>query len=148
MQKISVINGPKLNMLGKREPEIYGSQTLADIEGMCQKEAADIGFAVDFWQSNDEGAIVTYIQNLLQSDTAALIINAAAYTHTSIAIADALSMLDFPVLEVHLSNIYERESFRHHSYISPIAKGIICGYGANGYVLALHAAKNLLEKKS
>lgn len=148
MQKISVINGPNLNMLGKREPEIYGSQTLADIEEMCQGEAASIGFAVDFWQSNDEGAIVTYIQNLLQSDTAALIINAAAYTHTSIAIADALSMLDFPVFEVHLSNIYERESFRHHSYISPIAKGIICGYGANGYVLALHAAKNLLEKKS
>ena len=148
MQKISVINGPNLNMLGKREPEIYGSETLADIEQLCQTEAKKMGLSVDCWQSNDEGAIVTKIQKNLDDGTKGVIINAAAYTHTSVAIADALSMLDIPVLEVHLSNIYQRESFRHHSYISRVANGIICGYGANGYVLALHAVKNLLEQRS
>lgn len=135
-------------MLGKREPEIYGAQTLQDIETLCQTEGKALGQSVTFWQSNDEGAIVTRIQETFEDGTDAIIINAAAYTHTSVAIADALAMLDIPVLEVHLSNIYKRESFRHHSYISPIARGVICGYGANGYVLALQAAKNLLEKKS
>jgi len=146
VQNIAIINGPNLNMLGQRQPEIYGTQTLADIEALCRKEAEGLGFSVDFFQANGEGAIVDKIQSCAEGGTAAVIINAAAYTHTSVAIADALAALDIPVVEVHLSNIYRRESFRHHSYISPLAAGVICGFGAESYVLALHAAKNLLEK--
>ncbi|MBL1146070.1 MAG: type II 3-dehydroquinate dehydratase [Pseudomonadota bacterium] len=148
MQKICVINGPNLNMLGKREPDIYGHETLADIEALCQNEGESLGLSVSFFQSNGEGEIVTKIQNLLEGGCDALIINAAAYTHTSVAIADALAMLTVPVIEVHLSNIHKRESFRHHSYISSLAAGVICGFGSNSYVLALHAAKNLLEQRA
>ena len=137
---IFVLNGPNLNLLGTREPEIYGTTTLADIEAMCAKSAASLGQSVDFRQSNSEGELVTWIQEA-RENASAIVINAAAYTHTSVALADALSAADLPVVEVHLSNIYKREAFRHISYISPVALGQICGFGATGYVLALEALK-------
>ena len=137
---IFVLNGPNLNLLGTREPEIYGTTTLADIEAMCATRATALGFSVDFRQSNSEGKLVTWIQDA-RTQASAIIINAAAYTHTSIALADALSAADLPTVEVHLSNIYKREAFRHISYISPVALGLICGFGATGYMLALDALK-------
>lgn len=142
-RKVLVLNGPNLNMLGVREPEIYGSDTLADIETGCQKHAATLGLAVDFRQSNNEGELVTWIQEA-RASMDALIINAGAFTHTSVALLDALTVFEKPVIELHLSNIYARESFRHRSYISPAASGIICGFGANGYELALDAVNRLL----
>ena len=136
--KILVLNGPNLNMLGLREPEIYGQQTLADIKASCQSRGEELGLVVDFRQSNDEGQIVTWIQqNLKKID--GIIINAAGYTHTSVAIRDALSLVQVPIIEVHLSNIYAREKFRHHSYLSQVATGMICGLGGTGYLLALEA---------
>jgi 3-dehydroquinate dehydratase-2 len=137
-KSVLVLNGPNLNMLGTREPATYGSQTLADIEGLCQAEAGKLGLAVEFRQSNHEGELVTWIQQALGA-FAAIVINPGAYSHTSIAIHDALRAVALPVIEVHLSNIYTRESFRHHSYVSPVATGVICGLGAAGYRLALHA---------
>lgn len=137
---IFVLNGPNLNLLGTREPEIYGTTTLADIEAMCATRANALGLSVDFRQSNSEGELVTWIQDA-RAQASAIIINAAAYTHTSIALADALSAADLPTVEVHLSNIYKREAFRHISYISPVALGLICGFGASGYMLALDALK-------
>jgi 3-dehydroquinate dehydratase-2 len=141
--KVLVLNGPNLNMLGVREPEIYGSDTLADIETACQQHAATLGLAVDFRQSNNEGELVTWIQDA-RGDTDALIINAGAFTHTSVALLDALTVFEKPVIELHLSNVFAREAFRHRSYISPAASGIICGFGANGYMLALDAVNRLL----
>jgi 3-dehydroquinate dehydratase-2 len=141
--KVLVLNGPNLTMLGIREPGIYGSDTLADIETRCQKHAATLGLAVDFRQSNIEGELVTWIQDARESMDA-LIINAGAFTHTSVALLDALSVFEKPVIELHLSNIYAREAFRHQSYISPAASGIICGFGATGYELALDAVNRLL----
>ncbi|MBL0318124.1 MAG: type II 3-dehydroquinate dehydratase [Alphaproteobacteria bacterium] len=141
---ILILNGPNLNLLGTREPEIYGHETLADIENMCQKKAKEHGLTADFRQSNDEGMLVQWIQEA-RGKHQAIIINAAAYTHTSIAIADALKAVNLPTIEVHLSNVYQRESFRHHSYISPIARGVICGFGSVGYLLALDAAATLYE---
>jgi len=137
---IFVLNGPNLNLLGTREPEIYGTTTLADIEAMCATRAMALELSVDFRQSNSEGELVTWIQDA-RTQASAIIINAAAYTHTSIALADALSAADLPTVEVHLSNIYKREAFRHISYISPVALGLICGFGASGYMLALDALK-------
>ncbi len=136
--KICILNGPNLNMLGTREPEIYGYETLADIEARCEEMGNNLDLDVDFRQSNDEGQLVTWIQEI-RSGYAGVIINAAAYTHTSVAIRDALANLSIPIIEVHLSNIYKREEFRHHSYISSLAKGVMCGFGATGYVLALQA---------
>lgn len=133
---IYILNGPNLNLLGSREPEIYGSTTLADIEAMCQKHAEKQGLAVSFHQSNDEGALVNLIQES-QKQASGLIINAGAYTHTSVAILDAILTLEIPVIEVHLSNLFKREEFRHHSYITPAAQGLICGMGAQGYLMAL-----------
>ena len=133
---ITILNGPNLNMLGVREPEIYGSTTLADIEHLCEKTATAHGFSVIFRQTNHEGELVEWAQAAAGSG---LIINAGAYTHTSVALHDALKTLRIPIIEVHLSNIYAREPFRHHSYISPLAKGIICGLGAQGYALAIEA---------
>jgi len=141
--KVLVLNGPNLNMLGVREPEIYGRDTLADIETACQKHAATLGLDVEFRQSNNEGELVTWIQEARQSKDA-VIINAGAFTHTSVALFDALSIFEKPVIELHLSNIFAREAFRHHSYISPVANGIICGFGASGYELALDAVNRLL----
>lgn len=141
---ILILNGPNLNMLGIREPEVYGFQTLADISNDCEEYAGEIGFSVEFRQSNIEGELVTMIQQA-RGACSGLVINAGAYTHTSIAIHDALKLLDVPVIEVHLSNPQAREEFRHHSYISPIAKGTICGFGAHGYILALNALRALLD---
>ena len=136
--KVHILNGPNLNLLGTREPDIYGSQTLQDIENLCQEKCDAHGLKLEFSQSNDEGALVDLIQ-ASSNDASALIINAGAYTHTSIAIHDALKSLTIPIIEVHLSNIFARESFRHHSYISPLAKGVICGFGSQGYLMAIDA---------
>jgi 3-dehydroquinate dehydratase-2 len=135
---IYILNGPNLNLLGTREPEIYGRDTLADIERMAKASAKRLGLAVVFRQSNREGELVDWIQEA-RKQAAGIIINAAAYSHTSVAILDALLAADKPVIEVHLSNLFRRESFRHHSWISSAAIGLICGFGAQGYVLALEA---------
>ncbi len=142
--RILIVNGPNLNMLGAREPEIYGNETLSDIEAKCKAHGAKLGLTVDFTQSNIEGELVTAIQNAAKTHQG-LLINAGAYTHTSIAIMDALLLLKIPVIEVHLSNIFKREPFRHDSYISKAAKGVICGFGSESYVLALQAVRTLLE---
>ncbi|MBP5857347.1 type II 3-dehydroquinate dehydratase [Marivibrio halodurans] len=141
---ILVLNGPNLNMLGKREPAIYGATTLADIEGMCRAEAATRGVAIDFRQSNHEGDLVTWSQEARETH-AGIIVNAGALTHTSVALRDALLSSELPVVEVHLSNIHARETFRHHSYIAPIAVGMICGLGAKGYVLAIEAMADIVR---
>ena len=135
---IFVLNGPNLNMLGTRQPEIYGRQTLADINAACTAKAAELGFAVDFRQSNLEGELVTWVQEA-RGKAAGIILNAGAYSHTSVALLDALNTVEVPVVEVHLSNIFRREGFRHHSYVSLAATGVICGFGAEGYLLALAA---------
>ena len=145
MRSILILNGPNLNMLGQREPEIYGHDTLADIESACKAKAKSLGAAVDFRQSNSEAELVTWIQEA-RGRHAAVVINAAALTHTSVALFDALSMLDVPIVELHLSNIHAREEFRHRSLIAPAATDIICGFGAAGYVLALDAVNGLLAK--
>ena len=143
--RILIVNGPNLNKLGEREPEIYGSTTLPEIEEMCRKEAGKLGLSVDSWQSNVEGEIVTKIQDAGKSYQG-LIINGGAYTHTSIAIMDALLYLKIPVIEVHLSNPLRREEFRHVSYIGKAAKGSICGFGQDSYVLALDAMAKLVKR--
>ena len=133
---IFVLSGPNLNLLGTREPEIYGATTLEDIHQALQQQASAKGQQVQCYQSNSEGDLVNWIQQG-GKEASGIIINAGAYTHTSIAIADAIRSIDIAVIEVHLSNIYQREEYRHHSYISPLAKGVICGFGAQSYHLAL-----------
>ena len=140
---ILVLNGPNLNLLGVREPQTYGRETLADIEEACLEQAAELGLSVDFRQSNHEGQLVDWIQEA-RENADGIILNAGAYTHTSIAVLDALRAADLPVIEVHLSNIYRRETFRHTSYVSPAAQGVICGFGGHGYVLALAAMARLI----
>lgn len=135
---ILVLNGPNLNMLGQREPEIYGTHTLTDIRVLCEDKAHALGLSVDFRQSNHEGELVTWIQEAL-GKARGIIINAGAYTHTSLAIHDALKLHSVPIIEVHLSNPKEREAFRHHSYIEPLATAVFAGKGAQGYVLAIEA---------
>ncbi len=142
---VLVLNGPNLNMLGKRQPQIYGRETLADIEKACRAEAQRLGIAVEFTQSNHEGVLVDRIQAAREANCG-IVINAGAYTHTSVALLDALNAAELPVVEVHLSNIYKRESFRHHSYISPAAVGVIAGLGSHGYLLALQALSRLLAR--
>lgn len=141
---VLILNGPNLNMLGVREPGIYGSETLDDIEGLCQERAEALGLAVDFRQSNHEGELVSWVQQA-RGEHDAIIINAGAYTHTSIALLDALTLAELPVIEVHLSNIFRREPFRHQSYVSAVAKGVICGFGAQGYLMALDAVARLID---
>jgi 3-dehydroquinate dehydratase-2 len=141
---VLILNGPNLNMLGVREPAIYGSETLDDIEAACQERAEVLGLAIDFRQSNLEGELVSWIQQA-RGEHDGIIINAGAYSHTSIALLDALVLSELPVIEVHLSNIFRREGFRHHSYISAAAKGIICGFGAQGYLLALDGMARLID---
>lgn len=136
---ILVINGPNLNMLGTRQPEVYGSQSLADVEKICVDKANSMGATATCFQSNHEGAIVDVIQQA-KGKHDAIIINPGAYSHTSIAIRDAFSSVELPVWEVHISNIHAREEFRHHSYVSAIAKGVIAGFGIPGYRLAMEAA--------
>lgn len=140
-QKILILNGPNLNMLGVREPEIYGHRTLKDIEKLCRNTGKRLGQKIDFRQSNHEGELVTWIQQALGRFDG-VVINAAAYTHTSVALYDALKLLKAPVVEVHLSNPRERESFRHHSYIAPVAVTDFAGLGADGYVKALEYLSN------
>jgi 3-dehydroquinate dehydratase II len=141
---ILVLNGPNLNLLGVREPKTYGSDTLADIEEACLDRAAGLDLALDFRQSNHEGQLVDWIQEARESADG-IIINAGAYTHTSIAILDALRACELPIIEVHLSNVFAREAYRHHSYISSVARGVICGFGAQSYILALDAIAYVLE---
>lgn len=141
--RVLVLNGPNLNLLGARQPEIYGRQTLADIEASCRALGAALGLDVDFRQSNHEGVLVDWIQEA-RGGAAAVVINPAAYTHTSVALLDALSAFEGPVIEVHLSNVHKREEFRRHSYVSLRADAVIAGCGAEGYLLALRRVANLL----
>lgn len=140
---IFVLNGPNLNLLGTREPAIYGRETLADVAAICHEAAARLGLEVEFRQTNHEGQLIDWIQEA-RTKAAGIILNAGAYTHTSIALLDALTASEKPIVEVHLSNIYRRESFRHHSYVSPAARGVICGFGPRGYVLALEGIADLV----
>ncbi|MGE0660414.1 MAG: type II 3-dehydroquinate dehydratase [Reyranellaceae bacterium] len=141
---VLIVNGPNLNMLGVREPAIYGRESLGDIVRACRVEATRLGMDVEFCQSNHEGVLVDQIQRA-RTANAGIIINPAAFTTTSIAILDALKAVDLPVIEVHLSNIHQREQFRRHSYVSLVARGVICGLGSHGYLLALQAMKKLVN---
>ena len=143
---IYILNGPNLNLLGTREPEIYGATTLSDIEKACGSKASGHGLKVEFRQTNSEGELVNWVQEAAR-EGAGLIINAGAYTHTSVAILDALKATDMPIIEVHLSNVYGREPFRHNSYVSPAATGVICGLGAVGYDLAIEAMAALINDR-
>jgi len=142
--KIMVLNGPNLNLLGVRQPDIYGRDTLADIEKRLRARAQSHGLAIDMRQSNHEGELVTWIQEA-RTTCAGIIINPAAYTHTSVAILDALLACEFPVIELHLSNPHQREEFRHRSFVTLVAKGVIAGFGAHGYELAVDAMAKLLK---
>ncbi|MBE1525431.1 type II 3-dehydroquinate dehydratase [Nesterenkonia lutea] len=143
--RLLIVNGPNLNMLGTREPGIYGASTLGDIEELCRRAGADAGFEVELLQSNHEGAIIDAIQ--AAKDTAdGIVINPAAYTHTSVAIADALRAAALPVVEVHISNVHAREEFRRHSYVSPAAVAVIAGAGLNGYRYAVDHLASLLRQ--
>jgi 3-dehydroquinate dehydratase-2 len=135
---VFILNGPNLNLLGQREPEIYGASTLDDVKKLCEKEAASLSIKIDFRQSNIEGELVTWVQEA-RTLADGLIINAGGYTHTSVALHDALKAYQKPSFEVHISNIYAREAFRHTSLLSPAVTGVICGFGVKGYVYALHA---------
>lgn len=141
--QVLILNGPNLNLLGQRQPEIYGAETLADVESACATLAASLGLGTEFRQSNHEGELVTWIQDA-RATAAAIVINPGAYSHTSVAILDALNAYDGLVFEVHISNIHKREAFRHHSYVSRRAEGVIAGFGTEGYLLALRRAASLL----
>ena len=143
---VFVLNGPNLNLLGSREPEIYGHTTLADIEAETKKRAQALGLTVDFRQSNHEGELVDWVQEA-RGAASAVVLNAGAYTHTSVALHDALKAVEVPIIEVHISNPYKREPFRHTSYVSPVATGVICGVGAQGYSLAIEAVAQLIAPK-
>ncbi|MEJ6594822.1 type II 3-dehydroquinate dehydratase [Parasphingorhabdus sp.] len=137
---IFVLNGPNLNMLGMREPEVYGSETLDEIAGQIEDHAQTLGFDVDIRQSNHEGHLVDWLHEAAAKDAHAIILNAGALTHTSLSLSDAIKAISTPVIEVHISNPAAREEYRHKSFIAPVAKGTICGFGAFGYQLALDAA--------
>ena len=141
-----VLNGPNLNLVGVREPSIYGAETLGDIRRRTETRAHALGLAVDFRQTNAEGELVTWIQEA-REQSCGIVLNAGAYTHTSVAILDALNAAEKPVIELHLSNVFRRETFRHHSYVSPAAQGVICGFGPKGYELAVEAMADLLSRK-
>ncbi|MEL6640058.1 MAG: type II 3-dehydroquinate dehydratase [Pseudomonadota bacterium] len=142
-RSILILNGPNLNLLGTRQPEVYGPTTLADIEALCRTKAAALGIDVTFAQSNHEGAMVDML-HAARGTHDGIILNAGAYTHTSVTLMDAISSIDVPVVELHLSNIHAREEFRHKSYIAPVAVGQICGFGAAGYPLAIDAILSAL----
>lgn len=142
--RVLFLNGPNLNLLGQREPEIYGHTTLADIEAKVRRRAKQLGAEIDFRQSNLEGELVSWIQQS-RGQFDAIVLNAAAYTHTSIALRDAIAASGVPTIEIHLSNVHAREEFRHKSLIAPVCKGQIIGFGANSYILAVEAACNVNE---
>ena len=142
---ILVLNGPNLNLLGKRQPDVYGYETLGDVEAQCRRVAKDLGLTIDFRQSNAEHELIDWLHET-REQVAGIVINPAAYSHTSVAIMDALAACPCPIIEVHISNIHRRETFRHHSYVSRVAAGVICGFGTQGYALALHRLAVLLEK--
>jgi 3-dehydroquinate dehydratase-2 len=142
--RILFLNGPNLNLLGRREPHIYGSLTLADIEAKVRKRASELGAEVEFLQSNLEGELVTWIQQA-PGKFAAIVLNAAAYTHTSVALRDAIAAVAVPTIEIHLSNVHAREEFRHKSMLAPVCRGLILGFGAHSYVLAVDGAINVIE---
>ena len=144
MKNIIIINGPNLNLLGEREQSQYGSITFDDLKNKCTKYSKDLGINIEFTQSNIEGEIVTFIQKAKEKFDG-LIINAAGFTHTSVSIRDALDVFKKPIIELHISNIYKREEFRHKSMLSGVVTGIICGLGANGYILAINAMQELLK---
>lgn len=145
MPSILILNGPNLNLLGTRQPEVYGTTTLADIEAMCHQAAEGLGVEVAFAQSNHEGTLIDQI-HAAKGKHAGIVLNAGAYTHTSIALMDAIASVELPVVELHLSNVHAREPFRHTSYIAPVSLGLICGFGAHGYVLALTAITEHVSK--
>ena len=141
MKTVLILNGPNLNLLGTREPQVYGSQTLADVQALCERSCAANGFALDFRQSNHEGELVDALHEAgrlhAKGKLAGVILNAGAYTHTSVALHDAIKGTGVTLIELHISNVFAREEFRHHSYISPVAKAVMCGCGVNGYALAV-----------
>ena len=143
-KSILVLNGPNLNLLGTRQPEVYGSTTLADVEAMCADKAKALGIKIDFRQSNHEGTLVDWIHEA-KGKHDGILINAGAYTHTSIALHDAIASVELPVAEVHISNIHKREEFRHLSYISKVSVGMICGFGTYGYLMGIDALVNHLS---
>ena len=145
MNKIIILNGPNLNLLGEREKNQYGNFTLKDVEKNCNEYANKNGIKLSMFQSNIEGELVEKIQ-MSRNSQDGLIINAGGYTHTSVAIHDALKILKIPIIELHISNIYNREEFRHKSLVSKVAKGIVCGFGSDGYIMSLNAMKKFLEK--
>ena len=151
MKTVLVLNGPNLNLLGMREPAVYGSQTLADVQALCERAAAANGLALDFRQSNHEGELVDWIHEAgklqAKGKLAGVILNAGAYTHTSIALMDAIKGTGVTLIELHISNVHAREEFRHHSYISPVAKAVMAGFGVNGYALAIAGLAQLAEQK-
>ena len=144
---IAVLNGPNMNMLGLRQPEMYGHDTLDDVEALCAEAAEVLGLAIDFRQTNGEGELVSWVQEC-RGRAAGIVINPAGYTNTSIALMDALLAVELPVVEVHVTNIHRREEFRHHSFVSKAAVGVICGLGIRGYALALTALAEMLEDRA
>jgi 3-dehydroquinate dehydratase II len=142
--RVFVLNGPNLNMLGRREPGVYGNDTLASIEASVHALAPELGLEVEFRQTNHEGQLVDWIQEAFER-AKGIILNPGAYTHTSIAIHDAIRAAGVPTIELHLSNVFAREPFRHHSYVSPVAAGVMCGFGAKGYLLALRALADIVK---
>ena len=147
MPSILILNGPNLNLLGTRKPEVYGSTTLADVEELCRQEADRLGYGIECRQSNHEGQLIDWIHEfgvkVKAGEFIGAVYNPGAHTHTSVALHDAIEGAELPVVECHISNVHERESFRHHSYISPVASGIVVGFGAAGYVLAIHGLHEL-----
>jgi 3-dehydroquinate dehydratase-2 len=141
---IVVLNGPNLNMLGLRQPQIYGSATLQDVEQLCRETAERVGLAIEFRQTNGEGELISWVQQC-RGRAAGIVINPAGYSHTSVALLDALLAVELPVIEVHISNIHRRDEFRHHSFVSKAATGVICGLGIRGYAMALQAMVDILE---
>jgi 3-dehydroquinate dehydratase-2 len=144
---VLILNGPNLNLLGKRQPHIYGHETLADVEAQCRALAGELGLTLEFKQSNAEHHLIDWIHEARET-AAGIIINPGAFTHTSIAIMDALSACEFPILEVHISNVHRREAFRHHSYVSLAATGVLAGFGVHGYQLALRHMAYMLGRKA
>jgi 3-dehydroquinate dehydratase II len=144
---VVVLNGPNLNMLGLRQPELYGAMTLDDVEALCAEQADRLGLAIDFRQTNGEGELISWIQEC-RGRASGIVINPGGYSHTSVALMDALLATDLPVIEVHVTNIHRREEFRHLSFVSKVAVGVICGLGVGGYALALTAMAELLEERA